>query len=703
MVYSNINSAVFYKEDDKIDDEDVGYNSTLYEMEIYKKKILIVFGKLKYTFIQRNLVYVPIYLVVYSKVVKQIGILEFTKNDALYILDADNDIIVDNISTPVTFGFFDENFVDTSGSDANQFMKEQDTMKKQNEDTIDELSDEDTNKEDEDEDIFSLKVKPSKISTETKIANQKLENGVFTIDSKIKPVPDLIEESDEMAKEMRKQFDGNPNNSWIQTYMKNSNYGIHEVESNGDCFFAVIRDAFKQIGYTTTVTKLRALLSKNVSEESFDEHRKLYIDLTGTINEYNRQLHEIKTKIETDLNKRAKKVKNNKFELRSILNEIKELKDKHKMILESKHTTQTMINEDIGDFAQIDTIEKFREFVQTSTFWADSWAITTLEELLNVKFIILSERSYIENDLHNVLLCGEVSDKLSSRKSFTPNHYIITTFSGNHYKLIEYKNKRIFKFFEIPYHIKTIVLNKCLERNSGAFSLIQDFNNMKVKLGIMDEYDEEIEGESMLYDEKIVFEFYRYSNKSPKPGKGINEKIPNDKRSHFIELSKINDWRRKLHDTWSDAPFTIDGKKWLSVEHYYQSSKFKKQNPDFSSIFSLDSVGSEIAKDVDLAISAGSKDGKLNAKSKKKMKDSTVILRPKTIDIDPDFYGERSKIEREIAVRSKFEQNEDLKLLLLNTKNAKLVHYIHGAPGETDMLLMNTRDNILNVDSYTSR
>jgi len=38
MVYSNINSAVFYKEDDKIDDEDIGYESTLYEMEIYKKK-----------------------------------------------------------------------------------------------------------------------------------------------------------------------------------------------------------------------------------------------------------------------------------------------------------------------------------------------------------------------------------------------------------------------------------------------------------------------------------------------------------------------------------------------------------------------------------------------------------------------------------------------------------------------------------------
>jgi hypothetical protein len=76
---------------------------------------------------------------------------------------------------------------------------------------------------------------------------------------------------------------------------------------------------------------------------------------------------------------------------------------------------------------------------------------------------------------------------------------------------------------------------------------------------------------------------------------------------------------------------------------------------------------------------------------------------PKNIDIDPDFYGERSTVERESAILAKFEQNEDLKLLLFNTKNAKLVHYIHGTPGEPDMILMNIRHKLLNLDSYTSR
>ena len=83
MVYSNINNTVFYNENGDIDQEDIGHESTLYEMTVYGKNLMVTFGKLKYTFIQRNVVYVPIYLVVYDKVVKQIGVLEFTKNDIL--------------------------------------------------------------------------------------------------------------------------------------------------------------------------------------------------------------------------------------------------------------------------------------------------------------------------------------------------------------------------------------------------------------------------------------------------------------------------------------------------------------------------------------------------------------------------------------------------------------------------------------------
>jgi len=704
MVYSNINNTVFYKEDKSIDPEDIGHASTLLEMDIYHKKILVVFGKIKYTFIQRNIVYAPIYLVVYNKVKTQIGVVEFTKNELIDILDDEQDIIVDKINAPITFGFFDETFVDSFGS-LSKSLYDKDTVETESDDEpIEEKDDDD---DDDDDDAFLVKAKPSERSQEVKTAEKKIEKGIFTIDKSIKLLPDLREETSEIAKDNRSKFEGSPTDNWLCTYFKSSLYGIHDVERNGDCFFGVIRDAFQQIGHITTVSKLRAILAKELTENVFNQHRELYIDLAGTINEYNRELTKIKEILEKDLNIRAKKAKNNKFELRSILNEISEQKAKHKAILQNKQSAQGMIDEDVGEFKLVDTIDKFREFIQTSGFWANSWAISTLENVLNVKFIILSERAYIENDLHNVLVCGESHPSHIEKKQFKPDHYIMTMFSGNHYQLIEFNKKRIFKFFELSYYVKTLILNKCLEKNSGSFYLIDDFKNLKTQIGIDDdEYDPDDGDElhnSDLYNNGIVFSFYRNSNNTSKPGKGTNEKIPNDKRSQFIELSKIPNWRRKLDDTSMDAPFTVDNKKWLSVEHYYQASKFKKHHPEFYSLFSIDNASSEIAKDIDLALSAGSKNGRANSKAKGKLKDKDTLLRPKNIDIDPDFYGERSEIERATALTSKFEQNEDLKGLILNTKNAKLVHYIHGSPGEKDIELMKIRHKLSTIDVYVSR
>ena len=696
MVYSNLNSTIFYKESGTIDDEDIGHESTLYEMELFNKQIVICFGKIKHTFIQRNVVYVPIYLVVHYKTKQQIGLLEFDKNEALGLFDHENDIDLSKIPQPILFGFVDEEYIDRSSSSSLSSVKLQHSIEKQTEkeesDTenieleVDESEDED--------DFHNVKVKSSKLSGEMKKATQLLEKGVFTIDPKIKKLNPLIEETQEIANAIKENYESSHKNNWLQEYMKNEHYGIHDVESNGDCFFAVIRDAFQQIGYKTTVAKLRAIVAKDVTDEVFQNHRILYNDLKGTINEYNKELKSIKKNIEETLSKRAKKA-TDKSELNSILQETETLKIKHKELMRNKQAAQSMIDEDLGNLQAIDSVDKFREFIQTSGFWADSWAISVLEYNLKVKFILLSERSYLDDDLYNVLLCGEVYSKIQDEGRFEPKHYIMTTFSGDHYRLVTYKDKRIFEFFEIPYHIKALITNKCLESNSGAFGVVPEIKNMKMKMGL-DEEDEIVEDleNSSIYNKDIVFVFHRNSSGSFKPGmaKNVKESIPSDKRSEYISLSKIKDWRRKLDDTWSDAPFEVDGKKWLSVEHYYQSSKFRLHNPDFADLFSLNSSESTIAKDVDLAISAGSKSGRATGKAKTKVKGDT-LLRPKGIEIDPQFYGERSQQERIKGLRGKF-SNEDMKKLLLATGNAKLVQYKHGSSGETDHMLMTVRNEL---------
>ena len=123
---------------------------------------------------------------------------------------------------------------------------------------------------------------------------------------------------------------------------------------------------------------------------------------------------------------------------------------------------------------------------------------------------------------------------------------------------------------------------------------------------------------------------------------------------------------------------------YASVIHYYQGAKFKNGFPDFAMLFSLDS-DSKFSKDVVLARAAGGKTGKLK----------TDILRPKEVIIDPDFYPIRNIQERAKAIRAKFTQHSELAKILMETRKAKLVHYVARNPPEVDIDLMKLRDELI--------
>ena len=49
----------------------------------------------------------------------------------------------------------------------------------------------------------------------------------------------------------------------------------------------------------------------------------------------------------------------------------------------------------------------------------------------------MSESSYKAGDLDSVLVCGQLNDdELEKQNGFKPDYYIITSYDGNHYKLI---------------------------------------------------------------------------------------------------------------------------------------------------------------------------------------------------------------------------------------------------------------------------
>ena len=191
-----------------------------------------------------------------------------------------------------------------------------------------------------------------------------------------------------------------------------------------------------------------------------------------------------------------------------------------------------------------------------------------------------------------------------------------------------------------------------------------------------------------MFNERIIFRCSSNSLTAP-PGEGEGEEIPEDDKAKFKELSKIKDWRKKIANFWTgagdwSAEFTLDGKRWKSVEHYYQASKFKYGHPEFYDKFSLDYEGESVEGHPELVISqkpslakhAGT-DGFYEG----------IRIRPEGVEIDDDFLiptdrtidkeeemKYRQNYELFAAQKAKFTTNGKMRTLLLATKDAKLTH-----------------------------
>ena len=183
------------------------------------------------------------------------------------------------------------------------------------------------------------------------------------------------------------------------------------------------------------------------------------------------------------------------------------------------------------------------------------------------------------------------------------------------------------------------------------------------------------EDKEELFDDSVIFQFYSKSRNVP-PGKGSGENISPKLKNDFVELGKINGWRKQLSNFYTKTDkdkkieplFELDGYKWASVEHYYHANKFKKNNLDYYKLFTMESE-SEISTDPIAAKGAGGKTGKVNKKK----------FRPTSIQMDEDFMknGNNEKVMYDGQL-AKYQQNTELKNMLLLTKQAKLVHFSRG-------------------------
>lgn len=669
MVVSNLNKKISYIEIKRVASDDIGQEHDQYQMEIASTNAIITIGRPKKEFERFNVIFFPIYLVKQSGRVIRIGVFEIPASDLMSYLDENSVADVEKMGDPLLYTFATPEYI------AKVRMPPEDDLSPEPAAIVDKKG---VKKDGND---------APKIVREIIIPEHRTD--LFSVRADFAPPSALKEESAKGAKLVRQKYHESETHNWVQRYMENPHYDIIDNEGQGDCLFATIRDAFQNIGQDTTVAKLRARIASAANEELFRSYKERFDMFNSEKKTAEAQSVVLKNKqTALKVQRNATIDRKQRLEIQAEMEaNLKEFK-----IVQRAHTEAKAYLQDVRFMKDIVSLAQLKEYMQTCEFWADTWAISTLERILNVKLIILSSKNYKEGDLNNVMQCGDAVDPIIENVGeFTPEFYIAVDHTGDHYKLLKYKRKQIFTFAEIPYDLKLIIVHKCMERNGGIFSYIPQFAKFKTDINrassgskSQSEPIEDVLGDAKirnLFDDAIVFEFY-ISSAHRKPGKGAGEKIPVGDIPRFTPLAAMNDWRRRLSDLWV-SPFILDDHKWSSVEHFYQAAKFKIHNPDFSLLFSMDS-NTELSKDPLMASSAGGTTGKYKGK----------MLRPSTVLIDPNFYAEHASKELGRALYAKFSQNAELKTVLLETQNAKLVHHRRARPPETANELMMIRDKL---------
>ena len=684
---SRLNNYISYSKKTNIYKNDKNKESTVYKIKLTEENIPVVIclGEIRNDHIKYNIVYCPVYLILGDGVknkmtFKPIGIYEFFKSAEDNLKDKDGDLDIRLIEGPLLYS-------DINSKKIKKLLNEKPILK-------DITEEEQEMKEKQENEIKSqekiaMKAKPLLISLEIEDDD----------DNDYKNVHDE-KEYRKIVKDYEAMGVNAPRKNWLQKKMHDYNYKIINNRGSGDCFFIALAQAYKSIGKKTDEKKIRERFSRSLPEETFIEYKTRENMFKKAIQDNSREQEMISLKFK-EMSKMKESKKKAFDEIKKSLGqqsvssdprykEIRKIQKDMKDMLQKFNTLQDEMNnskkllEEYNFMKGITTLKEFKEKVQSSDFWADESTIKILEEVLNIKIIVIDKENR-----NGLIHCTDASDTIKSKGFFKPKYYVIMDLFKKHYQLVSYKNRKMFRFHEIPHAIKEQIKHSCLVGSgNNLYNYIPKFNKL---IKIPDE-DEKIDEETIAtiedskaeeqdniefkdYDENIHFVFYSKSA-NKKPGKGKNEKIPKEKEDEYKELGKIKDWRRVLSNFYVVVkPFELDGHTWNSVEHYYQASKFKNYTEGsdkhkFYLKFTAES-NSELSKDPNKAKKYGGKT-------------QTGKYRPKHIFMDEEFFNGKHKKFMEEGQRAKYTQDPHSQKVLLLTKNAKLIHLmkVRGAPSQ---------------------
>ena len=743
MVVSNINSNVSYPERKTIDEDDKGQDVSMFQINLFDIEVVIALGNVKYNFSSKGVLFCPVYIIVdESDKIYQIGVYEISKKkyDKGKYLDEDGDLDISKLKGPLLYTFVDKSYIkkcmkneilveDESSKTKEGEGEEDDDEEEDNEDEDEEKEKKGKDDDDDDsveDDLNAETDSPTLTNPPPVLVDLKIEENVDDDDFFTEGETDKDEKKE--RKNYKKPADKSDPNSWIQEYLHNNNYSVLDNEGGGDCFFAVIRDAFKNINKSVSVEKLREILTEKTTQEQYQNYKERYTLLKNELTDIRRQIPDTKMKtkeIKKKYNKMVKKAKKEK-DVPSQKQQMKDARKERKKYDESKQKEGQLERDlkeakrnwsDIKWMKGITSLDKLKSKMLTCNFWADSVTTDVLELALNTKFIVISSVNWRAG--LPPLICGNfVQQEVEEKGYFKPKYYVIMEHTGSHYKLIKYNGKGIFRFHEMPYGLKTQIVNRCMKsRGKTLYNYIPKFARLigqrievpeekqldeligNQKNTDIEDGDNEVEiddegpemtptptpEDGLLFSDDTHFVFYSKSS-DKKPGMGAGEKIAEGDVEKYVPLIKMKNWRRVLSNMYVKTDeagnvvplFKLDGKNWASVEHYYHANKFKKNNPDYYNVFSMDS-DSVICKDPKMALGAGGKTGIVRQKDPETKKTKIIFRRPKEVVMDEDFFNDKNNekvMEKGQQAKYENEDNEMVRNVLLATKDAKLLHYV---------------------------
>jgi predicted NAD-dependent protein-ADP-ribosyltransferase YbiA (DUF1768 family) len=669
MINSNIKKDVRYVVTNNIDKSDLDKEAFVYNAKIYNKHIKFVLGDPKFEHLNSKIIYFNIYLVNNSSIVSKIGIYETNNNDYSSLLDHNGDIDLNKMGEPIMFPFSKSLIMN-------------------NYDLIDDFETMSNAPSDISEGDTSDDMETSEISEVSEVSDTSELSQVSNKSSINYNLMSLISQSKEESDYEIANYEEDPKDEWVNKYLRSNKYEIIDNEGGGDCFFAVLRDALKTVKIETSVKSIREKLANEVDETVFQTYKELFDLYYNNMKTTQEQLKTHKHKHNT---------------LKKMINGTSDGPDKMKLIQDAKDnfntfTSITTKSKELEELAQefqfmkdVNSVDDLKKVIKEvgGTYWADNWAVSSLERLYNVKFIILSQAHFVEGEKEHVLQCTSPDIKLEERGLFEPSYYIIADyFQNNHYKLITYdKNikRGALTFSEVPYKIKELILERCMEKNAGLYVLIPEFKTFANKNGVetfskKSAYDTLVDTKkpkSQDYDDSIVIQVYNKS-KHAKVGEGSGETIKPELKisKNVLELNnkkKYPEWRKKLDNDFFVTNLKIDGINWTSVKHYMLASRYNGLT-DIYSKFKKDGLyGSNIEE------AQRFYESQLAKKSIKS-----------TLTNDEEF-KKNEPVLLEKALYAKFTQNDDLRELLLLTGNALINHFKQGKGAYPFVELMKVR------------